>query len=126
MGMKGAFLFGEEWSRHFHFCSAQKEEIGSSFAHKQLNSVRVPLRRATGKNTTVFAVSCAMQCMSCFELVSLMGMNRTSGVGRHTGVIPEAPACSRGESSHLRSQPPPISKTSHNKPIHIEQKKPAS
>jgi hypothetical protein len=91
MGMKGAFLFGEGWSRLFHFCSAQKEEIFSSFAHKQLNSVRVPLRRATGKNTTVCAVSCAMQCMSCCELVSLMGMNRTMGVGRHTGVIPEAP-----------------------------------
>jgi hypothetical protein len=71
--MKGAFLFGEGWSRHFHFCSAQKEERGSSFAHKQLKSVRVPLRRATGKNTPVFAVSCAMQGMSCFELVSLMG-----------------------------------------------------
>jgi len=89
--MKGAFLFGEGWSRLFHFCSAQKEELFSSFAHKQLNSVRVPLRRTTGKNTTVCAVSCAMQCMSCCELVSLMGMNRTMGVGRHTGVIPEAP-----------------------------------
>jgi hypothetical protein len=33
----------------------------------------------------------AMRYMGCFELVSLMCMNRTSGVGRHTCVIPEAP-----------------------------------
>jgi|GEM_PF-3617415 len=32
-----------------------------------------------------------MRYMGCFELVSLMCMNRTSGVGRHTCVIPEAP-----------------------------------
>ncbi len=51
---------------------------------------RVPRRRAVGKNTTVF-VSRANQYMSCFEHVSLMWLNRTVGVGRHTGVIPEAP-----------------------------------
>ena len=50
---------------------------------------RVLWRRASGKNATVF-LSRAMPCMSCFELCSLMGMKRTIGVGRHTGVIPEA------------------------------------
>ncbi len=101
MEIKGAFLFGAVWSRHFHFCSAQKEEICSSHAHEQLKSVRVPLRRATGKNSAVFAVSCAMRCMSCFELVSLMGMNRTHGVGRHNGVIPEAPGAGVVGSRHM-------------------------
>jgi hypothetical protein len=63
-----------EAAHPFPFFKRAKEWISSSFAHTQLNRVQVPLRRTAGKNTTVFFGSCAMQCMSCCELCSLMGM----------------------------------------------------
>jgi hypothetical protein len=42
-----------------------------------------------GKNAPEF-VARAMRYRSCVELVSLLCMNRTISVGRHTSVIPEA------------------------------------
>ena len=56
-------------------------------------------RRARGKNAPVFP-SRAMLDISCLEQCSLVCMNRTSGVGRHTGAIPEAPGAGAIGSRH--------------------------
>jgi len=56
-----------------------------------------------GKNTAVLTDR-AMRYRSCFELVSLLCMNRTLGVGRHTSVIPEAPGAGAVGSRHRLSR----------------------
>jgi hypothetical protein len=68
--------------------------MSSSSADFQPNRVcRFRGLAPSGKSTSAPIVGCANQYMSCvMSDGSLMWLNRTSGVGRHTGVIPEAPS----------------------------------
>jgi len=57
-----------------------------------------------GKNKTVFNTR-AIRYISCSELCSLVCMNRTNGVGRHTRVIPEALTLEAGSRHELPGWP---------------------
>jgi hypothetical protein len=100
MGMKAAPRSGSL----FHFCMRYKEWFNSSFARTQLNIVRVPWRRATGKNDTVLPIV-PYNARVVFEQCSLAGMKRTIGMGRHTSVNPEAPGAGAMGSRHIVVQP---------------------
>jgi len=95
--MKAAPPAGGESISTFH--RVQRIDRESSFAPCKLKSVSLG-STTQGRGEKRFRVfHGAMRYMGCFELVSLMCMNRTVGVGRHTRVIPEAPGLEPWESS---------------------------
>src|SRR5215471_5666264 len=104
-------------NRYFRFSPHEKKRyVVLVHVVNQIAFRRVPPPCAVGKNTTMFQ-SRANQDMSCCEHGSLMWLNRRTGVGRHTSVIPEAPVLETwGVVTRLTDPGSHISRRNHQQP----------